>query len=205
MLQSLTTNHITNCNDYLRIERNSCTEYVLINKTNYVINFEVVEQGGNFRVTSTIEPEYSTVLTLPYDGIFEVHYNLTQLDGERLDFYDYIFENCTFLDCIDKLMIQYICKLPVEPCDIIGANDCADADCTETMSECEKERQLNNLFQLYTFYLLKVFNFRLYWASISNVTPATEQVSEIKFLLDRIKAFVASCNIDCDEKCNDCG
>lgn len=204
MLQSLPMNNLSNCNDYLEIRRTSCTTYELKNVTTNPVTFSFTEQGGSFTITNTIEPEIVTTVTLPYDGIYEIYYTVSELDGEKLEFYDYIFENCTFIDCIDKLMIQYICTLPVEPCDIIEESNCGD-DCTDTLSECQKQKQLNNLFQLYTFYLIKVFNFRLYWSGITNVTPATEKVAEIKFLLDRIKAFVATCNIDCDQKCNDCG
>lgn len=194
-------NLITNCNEQLETKRLACYSYTFKNLTEDTINISFREIGGSILMDFDILSGETFTHTLPNDGMYEVKYSVLILPSDNEVYYDYIFEMCSFIKCVENMMFNYICETPIEPCEII-VKDCIDK---VELNAHQKITQINHLFMLYQLYLIRIFNFKMYWLGVSNTTLAdAAELEKIAFLVKRINAFIKTCNLNCEEQCNDC-
>ncbi|MFK7946197.1 MAG: hypothetical protein AB8G11_01315 [Saprospiraceae bacterium] len=194
-------NLVTNCNEHLETKRLDCYVYTFENKTDYPINLSFREIGGNYLMAFDIQSGEIFTHALPNDGMYEVKYSILQYESDNEVYYDYLFEMCKFLDCVENMIFSFLCESPIDPCEIIKK------DCLEQveMNGHQKITQINHLFMLYQLYLVRIFNFKNYWMGVSNTTVVdTAELEKITFLVKRINAFIKNCNLNCEEQCKEC-
>lgn len=196
---NLDTNIVTNCNEHMKVSRTACYDYVFENITAFPIEITLDELGGDFSIAFEVASGTTLAYSLPYDGMFEIGYTVMEFSADNVTRYDYLFEMCAFIKCYENIAINMLCQLVLDPCDII------QADCLVRLNTSQIQTQLFQLNMLYNLYYMRVFNFKNYWVGASNTVQATAaDLKQLTFIVNRIKAFIKNCNLNCEEKCHEC-